>query len=68
MDLYMVTMCYNARQENAIIHITQKNIQGMYAKLQKNPELNLWPIMKQERIEPKEVKQYYKPLGILNSQ
>ena len=34
---------------------------------EKNQELNLWPIKNQERIEPKEVKQYYKPLGILNS-
>ena len=34
MDLYVVTICYNARQENAITNITQKNIQRMYAKLQ----------------------------------
>ena len=31
-------MCYNARQENAITYITQKNIQGgnpLYAKFKK---------------------------------
>ena len=38
MDLYPVAMCYNARQENAITHITQNNIQGnpLYAKSHKN--------------------------------
>jgi hypothetical protein len=37
MDLYLVAMCYSGRQENAITHITQNNIQGnpLYAKLQK---------------------------------
>ena len=35
----------------------------MYAKLQKNPELNLWPIMKQERIESKEVKSILETAG-----
>jgi len=38
MDLYPVAMCYNARQESAITHITQNNIQGnpLYAKSHKN--------------------------------
>jgi hypothetical protein len=36
-DLCVVALCYNARQEIAIIHITQNKIQGnpLYAKLHK---------------------------------
>jgi len=51
-----VALCYDARQENARTHITQKNIQDnpLYAKLKKkNQENILHTINIQEWLEPK---------------
>jgi hypothetical protein len=63
MDLYPVAVCYNARQENAITHITQNNIQGnpLYAKLYLKKSRK--HIKTHECVEPKEVESVFKSTG-----